>query len=672
MSPWSISITESFLNSSLTLPNEIRNRFPHVIEILKNDPTPNNGHSVTIRNHHLWRIYVTRRYRLFYKYDDQWVKLLKIVERDKDTYKSENLMTIAEEESLCVIKIYEDENLPVQSSFLTKEQLERWQIPQEYHKQLLNIQNEDDLLEQPIEEKWIVRIIDCLPARTKPIEEQLDEIDKKAEYVVKNSEDLSNYFRGEEQEFLLKLSEEQENILKFESEHPILVQGGPGTGKSILAYYRVKKLVKEGCKKILFTTLNQSLIEYSLKPLKALIGNDLEAKGITVKTVDEIAVTVYRKNYGEAYLLASEEISLLCLNSAIHTANLKIDVKKDILKLGLDYLLEEILIVIEARGIENSLHYTQCPRFGRGYKPNTRILEAIWIIYERWKAILSQSGYITIEQIRRKALEIVRQNEIYSYDAVVIDEAQDLSPVALKFLNYLVTSRKKIYLTADVEQSLKQRSFGWNYIQASINFQGQTKTLKRSFRNTEQIGKACRGIISSQQVTHFSRLTGNRPKIILTDNLLKQVERIKSFFEESAKEFKLPIYTGVILSPDPDYGEFIARQLTIQGLYSKYKHEQNCNLDKNCIEVLSLHSVKGLEFPFVVVVGLTEGILPKLMDDIVEDEKQELLKQQKQLFYVACSRAMRSLLVFGSENQPSSFLDQLRLNLYWYVEVLND
>lgn len=669
MSSWSISFTENFLNSLLTLPNEIRDKFPYVIEILRNNPNPTNNHSVKIKGYPLWRIYVTIRYRLFYKIDGQWVKLLKIVKRDDDTYEPENLISILEEESLCIFESQE-ESLPTQSSFLSKEQLTHWLIPEKYHKQLLNINNEDKLLNfdlHQIDLKYIERIVENLY----PSHQKLEEISHKIEYILKNPDDLHKYFQGEIQDFFLKLSEEQERILNLESDYPILVQGGPGTGKSILAYHRVKKLVKEGCRKILFTTLNPSLIEYSLKPLKALIGNDLEAQGVIVKTVDELVCNVYREaKYGEPYL-ASKRICLLCLNSAIQTVNLKPNLKIDIIRLGLDYLLEEILIVIEARGMENSEQYRYSPRFGRGYNPTTQILKVIWKIYERWKEILSQSGYITIEQVRQKALEIIQKDKSYSYHAVVIDEAQDLSPVALKFLTQLATSKNNIYLTADVEQSLYQRSFGWDYIQASIDFKGETEILRRSFRNTEQIGKACPHIISSTEVEKYSELKGDIPKIILTDNLLKQCELIKEFFEESAKKFKLPIHTGVILSPEREYGEFLARQLSFQGLPSEYKDEQNCNLGKNCIKVLSLESVKGLEFTFVVVVGLTEGILPKTMNNNQRDEQQELLKQQRKLFYVACSRAMRSLLVLGSKSKPSSFLKPLQLqtsNKYWEME----
>ncbi|PSF35658.1 hypothetical protein C7H19_15560 [Aphanothece hegewaldii CCALA 016] len=670
MSSWSISITDSFLNSSLTLPNKIRDKLPDVIEKLKNNPKPTNGHSVKIKGIDLWRIYVTHRYRLFYKYDNQWVKLLKIVERDKDTYKSENLMSIAEEESLCVIKIDEDESLPTQSSFLTSEQLEHWEIPKEYHERLLSIDQEDDLLELPIEPKWIEIIIDCLPSREKSIEEELDLIDKKAEYVLEESDDIRKYLQGEIKNFYLKLSEEQEKILNQKNDYPLLIKGGPGTGKSILAYYQTKKLLKDGYKKILFTTINPSLIEYYIKPLKALIGDDLQAKGVTLKTVDELASEIYRRSYGERYKLATEEICLFCLKSVIHEITIIPSIKNQIINLGLNYLLDEILIVIESRGIESCDEYLQISRFGLGYKPEKQIMEQIWEIYVQWKKILRKSGYITTEHIRQKALEIINKKNTSVFNAIVIDEAQDLSPVAIEILMKLAISKNKFYLTADTEQSLKKLPFAWDFLQDENEYKGEIRTLNRSFRNTEQIGKAYPSIISSVETASFSNLRGEKPKIILTDDLLNQAKLIKVFFKQSSKKFKLPIYTGVILSPERQYGEFLARQLSFYGLASEYQDKLNHNSSNSCIRVLSLESVKGLEFPFVVVVGLTEGLLPNYINNSHRDEQKELLKQQRQLFYIACSRAMRSLLVFGSKNQPSSFLEPLRENDYWQIEVL--
>jgi len=48
-----------------------------------------------------------------------------------------------------------------------------------------------------------------------------------------------------------------------------------------------------------------------------------------------------------------------------------------------------------------------------------------------------------------------------------------------------------------------------------------------------------------------------------------------------------------------------------------------------------------------------------------------LLAQERRLFYVGCSRAMRSLLVCGSRSNPSPFLTRLQTSSYWQMEEMS-
>lgn len=83
------------------------------------------------------------------------------------------------------------------------------------------------------------------------------------------------------------------------------------------------------------------------------------------------------------------------------------------------------------------------------------------------------------------------------------------------------------------------------------------------------------------------------------------------------------------------------------------------DLNQPSIKVLTIHSAKGLEFPFVVVVGLKEGLLPHMPPNLPSDEIPAAIEQQRRLFYVGCSRAMRALMVCGSLSKPSTFLESV-------------
>jgi DNA helicase-2/ATP-dependent DNA helicase PcrA len=86
---------------------------------------------------------------------------------------------------------------------------------------------------------------------------------------------------------------------------------------------------------------------------------------------------------------------------------------------------------------------------------------------------------------------------------------------------------------------------------------------------------------------------------------------------------------------------------------------------EDCVQLMSLHSAKGLEFPLVFLCGLEEGLFPH-QRSIEEDGR---LEEERRLCYVGMTRAMQQLYIcyaeirrlYGKENytQPSRFLSEI-------------
>ena len=86
---------------------------------------------------------------------------------------------------------------------------------------------------------------------------------------------------------------------------------------------------------------------------------------------------------------------------------------------------------------------------------------------------------------------------------------------------------------------------------------------------------------------------------------------------------------------------------------------------EDCVQLMTLHSAKGLEFPLVFMVGLEEGLFPsqQSVDDIAR------LEEERRLCYVGMTRAMKLLYIsyaesrrlYGKENhpRPSRFLKEI-------------
>lgn len=93
--------------------------------------------------------------------------------------------------------------------------------------------------------------------------------------------------------------------------------------------------------------------------------------------------------------------------------------------------------------------------------------------------------------------------------------------------------------------------------------------------------------------------------------------------------------------------------------------EMQGNVDEDCVQLMTLHSAKGLEFKLVFMVGMEEGLFPsqQSVDDIGR------LQEERRLCYVGITRAREQLYLthaesrrlYGKDNypQPSRFLREI-------------
>lgn len=94
------------------------------------------------------------------------------------------------------------------------------------------------------------------------------------------------------------------------------------------------------------------------------------------------------------------------------------------------------------------------------------------------------------------------------------------------------------------------------------------------------------------------------------------------------------------------------------------------NKETSTVKLMTIHQAKGLEFPYVFIVGLTEGIFPN--HRAIRNNHQKGLEEERRLMYVAVTRAEKALFLTESEGYnfssksnkyPSRFIREIKENL---------
>jgi len=133
-------------------------------------------------------------------------------------------------------------------------------------------------------------------------------------------------------------------------------------------------------------------------------------------------------------------------------------------------------------------------------------------------------------------------------------------------------------------------------------------------------------------------------------------ERLENIHELVSLATQYAEYTGL------DGAEKLLEDATLQ---SDQDALDDKNEQKSGVKLMTIHSAKGLEFSYVFITGMEEGLFPheRLSSEKIDEE------EERRLFYVALTRAMKKVFlsfagirtVFGSQrfNTPSSFLDDI-------------
>jgi DNA helicase-2/ATP-dependent DNA helicase PcrA len=131
------------------------------------------------------------------------------------------------------------------------------------------------------------------------------------------------------------------------------------------------------------------------------------------------------------------------------------------------------------------------------------------------------------------------------------------------------------------------------------------------------MGDALQTLLDMSGYEAYLRLQGDQERL---DN----VAELKRSVEEAGKD------------DDASLEDFVARAALFTNL------DQDERLD--AVKLMTIHTAKGMEFPYVFVCGLNEGVFPSRQTATPDD-----MDEERRLAYVAMTRAMDALFLSDAE-----------------------
>lgn len=688
---WILSMKPTFLTELLALPPKEAHQVQEKLALLVADPRPDAKVKKQLR-HLDGKLHRLRSgdHRIFYTFDDRYVSALALRRRKEDTYDEEIdaeflggldpelvAKTRAQAGSAWIAPsgarsaAHVSRPLPTP---ITEALLKRLRVPSAYVPRLLTVADEDELLNcAGVPDDVLLRVDEALFER--PLEQVLSQPD----LVTSSVDDLLKYRDGSLLGFLLRLNPEQEKHTRWSAKTtgPTLLKGGPGTGKSTVALYRVRAMI-EGLRKgglktprILFTTYTNALVKFSQQLLTQLLGAD--AKLVDVRTADSVVREIA---FGDRELpLASNAQQREVLDAACSTLTFEGNRLQQraqaqaISRLPREYLLEELNTVIGARRLSSLDAYLTAPRPGRQLALNATQRTAVWRAHLAYVAALEKLELLTWQQIRGRAAQIVEAGKApRTWDGVVIDEVQDLDPAAVQTLVGLSKAPNRLFLTADANQSVYGGAFRWTDLHEGLRFTGRVGVLRANHRSTREVGEAARHYLlhsasavvdvgeTPEEATPEYVHTGPLPVVRAVASVEDEAALLARFLPGAAREYHLGAGSCAVFCPTNEAGKQVAERLVHRGVQASFMSGKDLDLTRSGVKVMTLKSCKGLEFPVVALAGFGEGTWPLVPVDATDDDRAELLARERRTVFVGITRAMRALLVVVPEGADTPLL----------------
>lgn len=469
---------------------------------------------------------------------------------------------------------------------------------------------------------------------------------KKSFVIVDGEEELKRIMAEPLEKWRIFLHPTQRRIVNRDFSGPARVLGGAGTGKTVVAMHRAKRLAADlpTGMQVLFTTYTRNLADDIRENLRKIASVD-QMKRIEVINLDAWVASFLHDQGYEYNISYGDELDKVW-NDAIAQAGGALDYTKN-------FYINEWIKVVQAQEAYTKEKYIKASRIGRGLRLDRIKRMKVWEVFEEYMNLLDERKLRDSEFAMYECRIILeKQFSAGRYEHIIVDEGQDLSPSAFRLIRALAgeSHQNDIFIVGDAHQRIYRNKAILS--KCGINVRGRARKLRINYRTTEEIRKYAFGLLKGvsfddmdeeyddgdncQSLTH-----GEKPVIQKFNTPEDEMEFI-------VKEIKDLEAAGV---PRKD----ICLVARTHKLINGYKDGlRNNGIDvfeittnkvddrsRDEVRIATMHRVKGLEFKYIFAAGVNNKALPNgARSDFSDDVSlEEFETEEKCLLYVALTRA---------------------------------
>ena len=564
---------------------------------------------------------------------------------------------------------------------LSEDTLLRCAVPSEWLPDVQRLTNQDQLLELAahLPAEAAEALLDLAVGRTPVILETMvapvagevpatafDHPDAMRRFRLMGSpEELQRALEYPWDKWIVFLHPEQRKLVQGVYSGTLKVCGSAGTGKTVVALHRAAHLARtHEDARILLTTLTNPLANALQNKLHILLTHEPRlSERVDVHSLGGLAARLFGI-YGKELTDDASPATPVRIKALLADGAKKLGITG----YSESFLYDEWSELVDARQLKTWEEYSTVPRLGRKTRLSSQRREKLWELFDSVNGALAEQKRYTEAAIFTWLSKRIGTLKNTLFEYIIVDEAQDLSFAQMRFLAALGAHKPDaLCFCGDLGQRIFQLPFSWKSL--GVDIRGRSHTLRVNYRTSHQIRVQADKLLETEitdadgniekRANPVSAFNGPNPEIVSFSSNEEEIETVALWLAERREEGVEPHEIAVFVRSDDEYSRALKALEVAEIPFVILNTDMEVSLQKAILA--TMHLAKGLEFKSVAVMACDSNAIPsrKRIESMGDDaDLEDIYVTERQLLYVACTRARDHLMISGVE-PVSEFLDDL-------------